>query len=115
VLERGSGSHRSSTRSVSKKAKFRGTNRSVGWICCIDLDGTERRVFFWFSFGTRLSREMLFDIIPGSTDLIPDKPSQVPVSTATGILWQELDLPYVLAARTTVYRRKSRKFPVPRE
>ena len=72
MLERGSGSHRVVNRSISQKAKFRGTNRPVSWICCTDLDGTERRVFFWFSFGTRLSREMLFDIIPGSTDLIPD-------------------------------------------
>ncbi len=72
MLERGSGSHRVVNRSVSQKAKFRGTNRPVSWICCIDLYGMEGWVSFWFSFGTRLSREMLFDIIPGSTDLIPD-------------------------------------------
>ena len=50
MLERGSGSHRVVNRSVSQKAKFRGTNRPVSWICCIDFDGTERWVFFLVLF-----------------------------------------------------------------
>jgi hypothetical protein len=73
VPERGGGSHCVVNRSVSQKAKFRGTIRPVSLdLCCIDFDGTERWVFYWFSFGVRLSRVMLFDIIPVSADLIPD-------------------------------------------
>jgi len=41
VLERGGGIATVVNRSVSQKAKFRGTNRPVSWICCIDLYGME--------------------------------------------------------------------------
>jgi hypothetical protein len=72
VLERGTGSHRIVGRSISQKAKFRGTiGRSAGFVL-YRFNGTERWVVLWFSFGVRLSREMLFDIVPGSADLIPN-------------------------------------------